>query len=253
MARWPGNRAPRPRPSASSAATAGCCRAPCLSPAVHPGALCPGALHQRAVRAARDRTAAQYPQQRGQAPGRIHRRAHLRPSRAGRVRQWPPQRGHRQPPAAALAPGLIGSITHNGQYAAALVCPASALLGVGIDIESVVSDDARQAMTELVVSADEAAFLRECAKHARLRLPAHARVLCQGKLLQGRLCPGARIFRFRCRARDRDRSGARRDQLALRAYPVPAPDRRAGGGGALRAARRLSTVLTAVLLDGAEL
>ncbi|UUZ50689.1 hypothetical protein LP420_13630 [Massilia sp. B-10] len=157
---------------------------------------------------------------------------------------------HRQP----LWPaGLIGSITHNGQYAAALVCPASALLGVGIDIESVVSDDARQAMTELVVSADEAAFLRECAKHARLRLPAHARVLCQGKLLQGRLCPGARIFRFRCRARDRDRSGARRDQLALRAYPVPAPDRRAGGGGALRAARRLSTVLTAVLLDGAEL
>ncbi|HEU4842782.1 MAG TPA: 4'-phosphopantetheinyl transferase superfamily protein [Burkholderiaceae bacterium] len=67
---------------------------------------------------------------------------------------------HRQP----LWPaGLIGSITHNGQYAAALVCPSHALLGVGIDIESVVSDEARQAMTELVVSPEEAHFLRGAA------------------------------------------------------------------------------------------
>ena len=56
--------------------------------------------------------------------------------------------------------GFIGSITHNGRYAAAVACPRGDLLGVGIDIETIVNDDARQAMVELVVSPEEAAYLR---------------------------------------------------------------------------------------------
>lgn len=57
-------------------------------------------------------------------------------------------------------PGLIGSITHNEQYSAALVCRQSALLGVGIDIESIVDGEARLAMIEMIVSPQEAAYLR---------------------------------------------------------------------------------------------
>ena len=57
-------------------------------------------------------------------------------------------------------PGFLGSITHNGRYAAAVACPAGDLLGVGIDIETIVNDDARQAMVELVISPEEAAYLR---------------------------------------------------------------------------------------------
>ncbi len=63
---------------------------------------------------------------------------------------------HREP---VWPEGFIGSITHNGQYAAAIACPSSALMGIGIDIESVIKDDARQAMEELVVSPEEAGFL----------------------------------------------------------------------------------------------
>lgn len=64
---------------------------------------------------------------------------------------------HREP----LWPdGFLGSITHSNHYAAAIACPASDVLGIGIDIETVITDDARQAMMEMVVSADEAAYLR---------------------------------------------------------------------------------------------
>lgn len=63
---------------------------------------------------------------------------------------------HREP----LWPeGLIGSITHNGQYAAAIACPSSELMGIGIDIETIIKDDAQQAMVDLVVSAEEAGYL----------------------------------------------------------------------------------------------
>lgn len=64
---------------------------------------------------------------------------------------------HREP---LWPPGFIGSITHNGQYAAAVACPRRQLLGVGIDIETVIQHDARQAMMALVVSARETALLR---------------------------------------------------------------------------------------------
>lgn len=64
---------------------------------------------------------------------------------------------HREP----LWPdGFVGSITHSNHYAAAIACPASDVLGIGIDIETVITDEARQAMMELVVSADETAYLR---------------------------------------------------------------------------------------------
>lgn len=67
---------------------------------------------------------------------------------------------HREP----LWPaGYIGSITHNSLYAAAIACPQGRLLGVGIDIESLIQSDAREAMMALVVSAQEAALLRASA------------------------------------------------------------------------------------------
>lgn len=64
---------------------------------------------------------------------------------------------HREP----LWPsGLVGSIAHSREYAAALACPGSALLGVGLDIETIVQEQGRHALVDLVVSADEVAFLR---------------------------------------------------------------------------------------------
>lgn len=64
---------------------------------------------------------------------------------------------HRQP---IWPAGLVGSITHSGEYAAALVRPGTARHGVGIDIERRVDDGGRQALSELAVTRDEAAFLR---------------------------------------------------------------------------------------------
>lgn len=64
---------------------------------------------------------------------------------------------HREP---VWPPSLIGSITHNGQYAAAIACPPGPFVGIGIDIESVIKDDARQSLVDMVVSAQEADYLR---------------------------------------------------------------------------------------------
>lgn len=66
---------------------------------------------------------------------------------------------HRQP---VWPSGLIGSITHSAQYAAALACPASALMGVGIDIETIVREEGRAAMIDLVVSPEEVDYLHRC-------------------------------------------------------------------------------------------
>jgi enterobactin synthetase component D len=64
---------------------------------------------------------------------------------------------HRQP----LWPaGLVGSITHNSDYAAALVCARTTQLGVGIDIEHRVDDNARHALHDLVLMPAEASLLR---------------------------------------------------------------------------------------------
>lgn len=64
---------------------------------------------------------------------------------------------HREP---LWPPGLVGSITHSSDHAAALVCPGTMQLGVGIDIERRVEDDGQQALNDLVLAADEAALLR---------------------------------------------------------------------------------------------
>lgn len=64
---------------------------------------------------------------------------------------------HREP---VWPEGFIGSITHSNHYAAAIACPARGVLGIGIDIETTITDDAREAMIELVVSAEELSYLR---------------------------------------------------------------------------------------------
>jgi enterobactin synthetase component D len=69
---------------------------------------------------------------------------------------------HREP---LWPPGFLGSITHNGLYAAAIACTAQGVLGVGIDIETIINPKARQAMIDMVVNAEETAYLRRFAGH----------------------------------------------------------------------------------------
>lgn len=56
-------------------------------------------------------------------------------------------------------PGFIGSITHNALYAAAIACPGTRFLGIGIDLETIVEADARQAIVELVLTPAELQIL----------------------------------------------------------------------------------------------
>ena len=56
--------------------------------------------------------------------------------------------------------GFVGSITHSGGYAAAIVCMSNDMVGIGIDIETIIGSDARQAMLDLVVGDRELRFLR---------------------------------------------------------------------------------------------
>ena len=57
-------------------------------------------------------------------------------------------------------PGIIGSITHNRRYAAAVALHSGHYSGVGIDVETVGDADGEQAMLQLVVSPAEADYLR---------------------------------------------------------------------------------------------
>lgn len=60
--------------------------------------------------------------------------------------------------------GLVGSITHSAPYAAAIACPTERYLGIGIDIEAIVSTDLMSALTNLVVCQDEVDGLRATAR-----------------------------------------------------------------------------------------
>lgn len=55
--------------------------------------------------------------------------------------------------------GSIGSITHNGDYAAAVALPAGAFGGIGIDIESVIGGASADAITAIAVSPQERTLL----------------------------------------------------------------------------------------------
>lgn len=56
--------------------------------------------------------------------------------------------------------GIIGSITHSSYYAAAAACPDTHVMGVGIDIESIISQDQLHDIITLILCADELAYLR---------------------------------------------------------------------------------------------
>ena len=64
---------------------------------------------------------------------------------------------HREP---VWPQGLLGSITHSADYAAAIVCQAGELCGIGIDIEYVIDTPTRTDMIGEVVSSAELARLR---------------------------------------------------------------------------------------------
>lgn len=57
-------------------------------------------------------------------------------------------------------PGFVGSITHSGGAAAAIVLPASEYRGVGIDIEAIAMPDTLDALRSTAVSDEEFAVLR---------------------------------------------------------------------------------------------
>lgn len=61
--------------------------------------------------------------------------------------------------------GVVGSISHNQAYAAAVTARRARFSSVGIDIESVASAENQEAMQALVVSAGELAYLKsvDCA------------------------------------------------------------------------------------------
>lgn len=59
--------------------------------------------------------------------------------------------------------GIIGSITHNGRYAAAVAVRSGVYSGVGIDIESIGGSANQAAMEALVVAPGELAYLRSVA------------------------------------------------------------------------------------------
>jgi 4'-phosphopantetheinyl transferase EntD len=56
--------------------------------------------------------------------------------------------------------GFIGSITHSGKHAAAMVLPKRSFRGIGIDIEQTVNPDAEDAVEQLVLLPDERELLR---------------------------------------------------------------------------------------------
>lgn len=67
-------------------------------------------------------------------------------------------------------PGIIGSISHNGKYAAAVVLRATEHGAIGIDIETVADADAAAALASVAVDATELAWLRSHADAVPLEL-----------------------------------------------------------------------------------
>lgn len=55
---------------------------------------------------------------------------------------------------------VVGSISHNGLFAVATAMPASQIGGIGIDVEGIVSEDARQALLAVAISPAECDYLR---------------------------------------------------------------------------------------------
>lgn len=74
----------------------------------------------------------------------------------GRLREpiWPPH--------------LVGSITHNDQYAAAIVESKSRFTSIGIDVETLVAEPTFHALAGLVVSKKEMSYLYSKASHLDL-------------------------------------------------------------------------------------
>jgi 4'-phosphopantetheinyl transferase EntD len=65
---------------------------------------------------------------------------------------------------------VVGSISHNAMFAAAIVAPASAYRGIGIDIEAVPPSAALDSILATVVSRTELALLQSQSCHSRLAL-----------------------------------------------------------------------------------
>ncbi len=58
---------------------------------------------------------------------------------------------------------LVGSITHNNCYAAAIAAPKTRFGGIGIDIETIVAGATRDALINSVISAKEMGYLNSAA------------------------------------------------------------------------------------------
>jgi 4'-phosphopantetheinyl transferase EntD len=74
---------------------------------------------------------------------------------------------HRQP---LWPPGMTGSITHSGGYAAAVAMKRGDRSAIGIDIEGVATGDALRALVDLALSAEELGRLRALERTCSLRV-----------------------------------------------------------------------------------
>lgn len=66
--------------------------------------------------------------------------------------------------------GIVGSITHDAKFAAAIIAPATEYVGIGIDIETVPSRDALEALVSTVLSGAELDLLQNLSTHVTLPL-----------------------------------------------------------------------------------
>jgi 4'-phosphopantetheinyl transferase EntD len=66
--------------------------------------------------------------------------------------------------------GIIGSITHTCEFAAAIALPCLQYIGIGIDIESVADPDTLQALLAKVISPPEHAYLKSLGRSAPLEV-----------------------------------------------------------------------------------
>ncbi len=93
-------------------------------------------------------------------------------------------------------PGVVGSITHNAGTAAAIVAPAAAYAGIGIDIETIPSAHGLAALTSTALSGDELDLLRALCDKAPLPLLVTAAFSAKESFFKASYADVGRYFEF---------------------------------------------------------
>ena len=91
---------------------------------------------------------------------------------------------------------FAGSITHNSQYAAAILCPKIYCTGIGIDIETVISRKMCSAMINSVVSSEELDYLYSVDAHLTLDCLLTLVFSAKESFFKAAFCKVRRYFNF---------------------------------------------------------